>query len=701
MFLPAVLLTFWFADPPSKADYSPGKAMIREYFRLQVKQIQEQCLNDLTTREQWEKRRPILRQQLLEMLGLWPLPERTDLKPVVVGVSDFDKFTVERIYFQSFPGLYVTANLYVPKPAPKKAPTILYLCGHGNVVKDGISYGSKARYAYHPAWFAENGYVAMILDTLQLGEIQGVHHGTYRLGMWYWQALGYTPAGIECWNAMRALDYLGTRPEVDMQRVGVTGRSGGGAYSWWLLAADDRPSCFVPVAGIADLQAHLLEGEADKFKDGVITGHCDCMFMINKYRWDFAQVAAMCAPRPLLLGNTDKDDIFPVAGYQRIAEKVRKVYALYGASEKFALLEKQGPHKDTPELRAGINAWMNRWLRNDTTPLPPEMLTSIPPERIKVYDRPPADAINTTIHDTFRKAATIELPQTPEVAKEWWSGKKEQLRQSLLEECFRNWPSEANLPALNPQFAGEVVHEGVRLRAWDFTSEAGIALRLWLMSGDKVEKPSLCVLNVLDEAGFREWCDDLGPAFGKLLNRPGEWKRNDAKFAQNQRVLASTKWAFAAIAPRGIGPTRWADEGSAEETHIRRRFALIGQTLDGQRVWDVRRALATLRSVPELAKVPLWLQGKKIMAGIALYAALFEPDVARVDLWHLPANHREGPTFLYVLKVLDLPQAVALLLPRKVFIYCQDEAEAKAWDWPVRLQQALGGESLKIRMVRD
>src|SRR5262249_20337694 len=134
---------------------------------------------------------------------------------------------------------------------------------------------------------------------------------------------------------------------------------------------------------------------------------------------------------------------------------------------------------------------------------------------------------------------------------------------------------------------------------------------------------------------------------------------------------------------------------------IRRRFALIGETLDGQRVWDVRRALGALRTVPDLKGVPLWLQGKKEMAGIALYAGLFEPDVARFDLWHPPASHRQGPIFLNVLRVLDMPQAVALTLPRKVKIYVKDDAEAKVWEWPLELQKALGQENLQIRKVGE
>src|SRR5262249_12992247 len=117
--------------------------------------------------------------------------------------------------------------------------------------------------------------------------------------------------------------------------------------------------------------------------------------------------------------------------------------------------------------------------------------------------------------------------------------------------------------------------------------------------------------------------------------------------------------------------------------------------------WDVRRAVSCLKTVGDLKGVPLWLQGKGEMAGVALYAGLFEPDVARLDLWHLPASHRVGPTFLNVLRVLDTPQAVALAVPRAGRLYVKDDAEAKAWEWPMELQKALGQEFLQVRKVGE
>jgi hypothetical protein len=291
------------------------------------------------------------------------------------------------------------------------------------------------------------------------------------------------------------------------------------------------------------------------------------------------------------------------------------------------------------------------------------------------------------------------LPRSPEVVREWWPGQAQEWLRALREQVFRGWPEKPI--GLNVRPAADIHHDGLRLRAFDFVSEEGVELRLWLLTAAKVEKPSRVVLTAVDEPGWQDWLRELGPAFKDALLVRQLPKFDEAKFQQNLQTLTSKRWAFATVAPRGIGPTRWAEPGSAADAHIRRRFPLIGQTLDGQRVWDVRRALAVLRGVPDLDKVPLGLQGKGEMAGVVLYAALFEPAVARLDLWHLPASHRQGPIFLNVRRILDLPQALALFFPRPIYLYVKDEAEAGAWDWPIRLQQALGQEYLKIHRVGD
>jgi cephalosporin-C deacetylase-like acetyl esterase len=687
------------AAQPQTSELARGQKLLDAYWRSQTRQIADACLSDIKTRNDWEKKRPELRRQFLEMIGLWPLPPRTDLRPVITRKLVTDRFTVEKLYFQSSPELYVTANLYVPKLAPFPAPAVLYLCGHSQTMVKGVAFGSKVSYQHHARWFAEHGYVCLILDTLELGEIPGTHHGTSRLNQWWWQTVGYTPAGIECWNAMRALDYLETRREVDAARIGVTGRSGGGATTWWLAAADDRPRCMVAVAGFADLWAHVVEGGSQRYPTGVIGGHCDCMYFTNAYRWDFPLVAALAAPRPLMLQNSTADEIFPIPGYQRLAGKVRRLYDLYGAGDRFTVVETPGPHKDTPPLRLAAYGWMEQWLKGSKRAVSEPERPRLAPSQLKVLEQVPDDAVNAQVQETWIKPADPQLPEVPAVAREWWAGKSKEWLRQLETKVFSGWP--AHPPPLSVRAVADIQHDGLRLRAFDFTSEEAVDLRLWLLTAAQEQKPSLVVLTAVDETGWQEWLRELGPPFKEALLTDAVPNRDADRFVQNQKALAYHHWAFATLAPRGIGPTRWTEPGSPAEVHVRRRFPLLGQTLDGQRVWDVRRGIAALGSLPELAGVPLWLQGQRDLGGIVLYAAIFEPRVARTDLWYPPASHRQGPTFLNVRRFLDMPQAVALVFPRRVGIQVKDEAEAAAWRWPEELQRALGAEYLKIRVVGD
>ncbi|MGV2341073.1 MAG UNVERIFIED_CONTAM: hypothetical protein LVR18_46155 [Planctomycetaceae bacterium] len=122
-------------------------------------------------------------------------------------------------------------------------------------------------------------------------------------------------------------------------RLGVSGRSGGGAYSWWIAALDDRIRCAVPsVAGITSLRDHVV--------NGCVEGHCDCMYFVNTFRWDYAKLAALLAPRSLLISNTDKDPIFPLEGVVDIHRQVRHIYRLYDADNKLGLQITEGPHAD-------------------------------------------------------------------------------------------------------------------------------------------------------------------------------------------------------------------------------------------------------------------------------------------------------------------------------------------------------------------
>jgi hypothetical protein len=123
---------------------------------------------------------------------------------------------------------------------------------------------------------------------------------------------------------------------------------------------------------------------------------------------------------------------------------------------------------------------------------------------------------------------------------------------------------------------------------------------------------------------------------------------------------------------------------------------LLGTSLDAMQVWDVRRAAQALRSLGSFQGVPVWLQGERQMAGNVLYASLFEPDIKRLDLWHLPKSHQQGPYYLNVLRYLDTPQALAMAAERSQVRIYQDAADG--WEYPAAVAKSLGWDKgLQVR----
>ncbi|MBD3672477.1 MAG: acetylxylan esterase [Planctomycetaceae bacterium] len=658
---------------------SPGDEMIDAYFRQETAKVSHNTFAHIKTLEDWEAYKPVAREQLFEMLGLSPRPEKTPLKPVVTGTVDQGDFIVENLQFQSRPGLYVTGNLYRPKEIKEPLPAILYVCGHGGVKKNGVSYGNKTHYQHHGAWFARNGYVCLTIDTLQLGEIEGIHHGTYREKMWWWNARGYTSAGVEAWNCIRALDYLETRPEVDKERMGVTGRSGGGVYSWWIAALDERIKAAVPVAGITNLQNYVV--------DGCVEGHCDCMFMVNTYRWDYAMVAALVAPRPLLISNSDKDRIFPLDGVVDLYFDVRKIYQLYGEADKLGLQITEGPHQDTQELRIHAFHWMNKYLKGEDPLIETTAVKFFEPEQLKVFDKLPEDQINTKISETFTVKAN---PPLPESSAEWETMKQDWMKQ-LREKSFRGWPSEETVGQdlnLKEVFSAEA--DGIKMTAYDFTAQGPIKLRLFLAqpAGVKPQDLDLVVLNVLDEEGWNSFLSTYRPGFKKQFQNDGLPEAIEDDYQSQKQMFQHFKWGMAYVAPRGVGLSAW-DHEERHHTHIRRRFMLLGQTLDGMQVWDIRRAIHALRNLEGFDNTPLWLQSERTMAGNTLYASLFEDDITRLDLWQLPSSHRNGPIYLNVLRYLDLPQAVALGAEKSAVRIYDSQDSKSDWKYPATVRERL------------
>jgi cephalosporin-C deacetylase-like acetyl esterase len=672
-------------------DKAANRRRLDEYFRSSSERLTQRSLADVITAEDWEARRGEYRRQLAEMLGLDPMPPRTPLQAQVTGTIEDHGVVVEKIHFQSMPGLYVTANLYRPPKVDKPLPTILYVCGHARAVADGVSLGGKTSYHHHGVWFARNGYVCMVIDTIQLGEIEGKHHGTYQYGMWWWNSRGYTPAGVEAWNGIRALDYLETRPEVDAKRFGITGRSGGGAYSWWVAALDDRIAAAVPVAGITSLNNHVI--------DGCVEGHCDCMYMVNTYRWDFPMVAALVAPRPLLISNTDKDRIFPLEGVVDVHAKARRIYRLLGADDRLGLQITEGPHKDTQELHLHAFRWFNRFLRDtdELIRIPAEKVFE--PKALRVFDKLPEDERVTTIHETFVPAKdAMEFPGSIAQSRRM----HEEVTRQLIAKTYGGWPSEVGMLPLAVTTGDAITSDDgtVTLRRVEFDSEPGVRLPAFLIESQDGKNAAGLIVLVADRKTWPAIESELRWRFAPQAQRDSLPPRVTEGNVLWELIAGGHNEPIAVVVPRGIGPTDWGGDDRAR-TQARRRYMLLGQTEAGMQVWDVRRAISALLQRDGWQGTEVGLVGEGDAAVIALHAGTLDPRVLGMRLNDPPAENRDGPDLLNVSRIVELPALVVMnASAEKRIVIVPTEATKKRWQDVAAHYQQLDGakaDSISVR----
>ena len=600
-----------------------SKQQVTEYLVRQARAITDRAAGEIRSVETWDKARERRREEMRDMLGLLPWPRRTALRAQITGVLDKGDYTVEKLAFESLPKIYVTANLYVPKRRDGPLPAIVYVCGHAF-----SPHGDKAKYQRHGISFAKNGYVAIILDSIQIAETFGLHHGVFNQEMYDWYSRGYTPAGVEVWNAIRAIDYLETRPEVDKTSVGMTGRSGGAAMSWFTAAVDARVKVVAPVMGISTYAANLRENTQRL--------HCDCMFAINSYLHDMLHQGALIAPRPLLMAHGKKDALFPVAGYKEFEEQVGALYRAYGQPEAFRNLEVDTAHQDSDYLREQAIRWFDRHLKKNPERKLDLDYSDAPEESLSVFQgKPPADAQNFRVHETF----TTRPPSPVFRSLARWESRRGELLDQLRTKVF----AALRLQDLKPE--KRVLGKQDGFEALELSSEAGVPVRALLRKPAKLEKPAPGLLYVASEG-------EDPRATSELLRGVN---------SRNASVLL-------VVYPRGVGEAGW-DKTFWKDTL--RNAMHIGQTVDSMRLFDVLLALEALRGESGLDRERIMILGKGISGVLGLYAAILDPGVQQVMLMDPPVSHVQGPIFLNVLRYTDLPEAAALLAPRRLNFYAR------------------------------
>ncbi len=611
---------------------------IRNYLITQAGDITGNALKSLQNKDDWKDIKDDRYQELVEMLGLVNMPlegERSPLNIKKTGSIQMDGYRIEKLYYESLPGLYVPANLYIPDNITEAVPAILYQCGHSRT--------QKVHYQAHPRRYAQLGFVCLIVETIQWGEVYGEHWGCYSKGWFNWYSKGYTPAGVETWNGIRGLDLLSQMSEVDPSKLGVTGISGGGALTWYIAAIDQRIKAAATVCGNSNLESHIRTRTIDE--------HCDCMMPVNTYLRDFHDIGALIAPRPLFIAQADRDGMNTIESSIEVYESLKDFYALFDAEKDINFISTPGGHSYHPNSRKAIFSFFINHLMDKNIPAdkiadvdesPDAMLSE---EKLKVYiDGIPTNDITTLIQDSF-----ISKPAAPEIKS---VGDLEAYRNEVVallkEHTFYGFPetpipldSKIELRALDGSAFGS--------EKYSFNTEEGWRIKL--------------------DIRYRNPRDEKRPLM-IVLRSPDEKRWDSEGFISH----LDNQWNIAYLEVRGIGEFGWATE---LQWHVRRASAWTGRTIASMRIYDVLRAIEFAGELADVDPVQIGLAARGEMASIALYTALLNGNCKTLILQNPPASldvpsnpdgRGEALELLNVLQITDINQVPALLHPTQTYI---------------------------------
>lgn len=616
---------------------------VRGYLeRLALDQLAQRdaAVAKLSTRAQWDGRRAYVRETFLKMMGGLPAG-RAPLNIRRTGVLDRGTYRVDKIIFESLPGMYVTGNLYIPQTGKPPYPAVLQPTGHSTTAKNRAFYQTLA------IGLAKQGFVVLTYDPLGQGERRvfydadledsKVGSATMEHSMIGLRALlaGESVARYMVWDAMRALDVLEATPEVDRSRLGVTGCSGGGTMSVYLAALDSRvkaaaPSCYVtgweqqiPGTGPQDAEQQF----PDQMKAGI----------------DHVDLVALAAPMPYLICSTDQD-FFPVEGARRTFEAARRIWRIYRAADRIEWFHEPGPHGVYKAGRERIYAWMRRWLGRESGDLRvEEPLIETEPEEL--LNCTPTGQLATSLKG--ETASSVNSRRFAAIPAGGGNPRDKVLRLTRY--------ASADVP-MHLQSLGSTEAEGYRVERLTFDTDRNLTVAALLIT--PTTAPSRAAIYV-SQSG----------------------KESGGKPQADAIEFARRGYAVLALDVSGTGELAQKSRGYADQWFGQERIAwlalMTGRPLVSLQMRDITRGLDVLAARGFRPSAGVLGVARGPVSAALLHAAAIDSRIGQLILEDMPCSYTAIATAPIhhrifemvvpgVLGQYDLPDLVASLAPRPV-----------------------------------
>ena len=601
----------------------------------------------LISRENLLEYQQELHQKYHKLLG--KLPEKTSLNACVTGVIECEGYRIEKVVYESRPNHHVTANLYVPATGKGPIPGILVACGHWANAKTIEEHQRIC------SLLATNGMVALVVDPVSQGERYQLltadgkpanrggtlSHSLLDIGA---NLVGTDIVAYEAWDNIRGIDYLVSRQEVDPEKIGCTGASGGGTQTTFLMALDDRIKAAAPACYICSVESNLK----------VLGSPDGCQQLAGGNALGIEQISylTMRAPKPTLIIAAERD-FFPISVTRETFKEAQHVYTALGFPDRVAMFTVDAEHGFNKAMREAAVNWMRRWLlKNDKPITEPEF----------------------TIH------------------------KEKNLWVTITGQVGSYFSNEVNIADLNLVRAGELAQQRQRFWKENSMEQCLTQVRNILGLHDKIEKPTVINKNSIHRKGYRidrliiQRQDEV-PVPALLFVPDSTNSKIPATIYVNSRgknVDAGPDGPIAklvrqgrivlAIDVRGYGETKGKGEKYQQKEFQEAMTAMyLNRPLMGQRVEDVLAALEVIIQRHDVNHDKIDLTGIQHAGPVALHAAAIDERFAGVTLknsittWIDVIKAPLAPDLISynvprALEYYDLPNLVNVISPRPVHI---------------------------------
>ncbi|SHG41158.1 Cephalosporin-C deacetylase [Fodinibius roseus] len=605
-----------------------------------------QHVKQITSASGWEERQQQLRQTLAEIVG--PFPEKTPLNPQVTRTVTREEYRVDHIVFESQPGFYVTSSLFIPRDlGDEKAPAVLYVSGH---TPDGYRYEAYQQVILN---LVKKGFIVFAIDPVGQGErleyldeetgesMVGGPTSEHSYPGAQAFITGSSQARYMIWDGIRAIDYLMTREEVDADRIGITGMSGGGTQTAYIAAFDDRIHAAAPSNYITNFTRLFQSlGPQDAEQN---------LFHAVANGIDHADFLAVRAPRPALVLSTT-NDFFSIQGARETAREVEELYKVLDKPGNFSMVEDIGGHEVTRKNREALYAFFQNHLDNPGSPDDTEIEVLSEEEiRVTAAGQVSRSFGGETVYSLNRSEAQRKINELEEARKNIGEHLPDVLRSARQLSGYRE-PAETR----DPVFTGRFQRDGYMIEKYFMMGEGAYPIPYLLVIPDESNGKGIIYLHEEGKAAEAGKGDEI------------EW------FARK---------GFTVLAPDLVGMGETGTESGAGELRKEWRASILaGRSITGIRAGDVSRLREQLHSDPKVNIDEVYGVARKELSPVLVHAAAFDPEIARVALVEPLFSYRSLVTnrfyhtgFVHAavagaLQAYDLPDLAATLAPRKLMV---------------------------------